>query len=66
MRLVGGEGVSINMIEGPAPSWEATWETGTGLELNFWLEAWRDKIGRSLAPLICDGFVGESCDLLGD
>lgn len=59
-------GVSINMIEGPAPSSVAIWALGRVRELNFWLEAWRDKIGRSLALPRCVVFVGESGAMVGD
>lgn len=39
--------MSVNIIEGPGPSSVATRVTGTGLLLNFGVEAWRDNGGRS-------------------
>lgn len=38
--VVVGEGVSTNMMEGPAPSSVATAERGTGLEVNLGREPW--------------------------
>jgi hypothetical protein len=38
-RIGGGEGVSVNMMEGPGPSSVATLVIGTGLLENFGAEA---------------------------
>jgi hypothetical protein len=40
-----GDGVSVNIIEGPGPSSVATRVMGTGLLVNLGMEAWRDKLG---------------------
>lgn len=44
---IGGEGVSVNMIEGPGPSSVATRVMGTGLLVNLGMDAWREREGRS-------------------
>jgi hypothetical protein len=47
LRRGGGEGVSVNIIEGPVSSSVATRVMGTGLEENLGMEAWREREGRS-------------------
>ena len=46
-RRMGGEGVSVNIIEGPGPSSVATRVMGTGLLENFGADAWREREGRA-------------------
>lgn len=42
----GGDGVSVNMIDGPGPSSVATLVIGTGFDENFGIEECRDIAGR--------------------
>ena len=46
LRRIGGDGVSVNMMLGPGPSSAATRVMGTGFDVNFGVEAWREREGR--------------------